>query len=182
MKLKTKVLFRVWRGENHGVIAIFPQVPGTNSPYTCQSYEHVGQHGACDPQLVIRASRPATRKEYQELKRELENYGPPDAHYNLAIARRTGQSDLAIRRRELSGVEVTGEYSRLGYAVVATRHGAVIKDYSGGNSPADSCVQTDSRHAFPLRKIRAMCIQTAREIAAEKQGTFEGVTRIADGE
>lgn len=87
LTVEEKVLFRMWEKD---VIAIFPEIVG-NDPVTCQSYMHVGQHGACDPNHVIRRSRPATPAEYADLKAELESRGyvlqviqrqPKDAYTN----------------------------------------------------------------------------------------------------
>jgi len=97
--MKTKVIFRMMQGE---VLALFPQDCGTNDPYTCLSYAHNGQHGSADPVECIRASRPATPAEYASLKRELENYGPPEAHYSLDTRKRHTQADLAARRAQLN--------------------------------------------------------------------------------
>jgi len=91
-KEKTKVIFRHWRGN---VIAIFPEDPGNNDPYTCSSYEHVGQHGACDPQGIIGDSKLATPEEYKDLKNELEN----QVGYNLQIIKKHTQSHLNTRKR-----------------------------------------------------------------------------------
>jgi len=78
----TKVLFRWWK---KSVIAIFIEEPGTINHVTCDSYQHVGQHGACDPS-IINNSRPATEEEYTDLKRELESY---PHYYNLRILKRS---------------------------------------------------------------------------------------------
>lgn len=105
MNPKTRVIFRRWpKKEGGGVLAIFPRDPATNDPHMCSSYEHHGQHGACDPNLVVRITKPVklTDEDVQDLKRELENYGPPEAHYNLDIKLRCTQADMAIRRREIT--------------------------------------------------------------------------------
>ena len=47
MKDKTKVIFRKF-DESDDIIAIFPEVPGTNNGWDCQSYMLVGQHGAAN--------------------------------------------------------------------------------------------------------------------------------------
>lgn len=51
----TEVIFRRWKeGMGNGVIAIFPGVCNSESDSrTCESYMHVGQHGTCDPYVVI---------------------------------------------------------------------------------------------------------------------------------
>jgi hypothetical protein len=48
-----RVILRRWRSAPHDLIAVFPDEPGTNSPHTCSSYMHVGQHGSCDWHLAI---------------------------------------------------------------------------------------------------------------------------------
>jgi len=68
--LKTKVLFRYWKGS---VIALFPELAATNDPLYCSRYLHVGQHGAAWPALVVRQSRPALPEEYRDLRLELES-------------------------------------------------------------------------------------------------------------
>ena len=67
--VKTKVIFRKSR---HGVLALFPELPGTMDPHTCLCYEHVGQHGSADVWISRRGYRLAAPDEYADLKRELE--------------------------------------------------------------------------------------------------------------
>lgn len=71
---KTQVLFRYWRKE---IIALFPYLIA-NYNGNVESYQHVGQHGGADYLGIIQGSRPATKKEYKDLKKELESLG-----YNL---------------------------------------------------------------------------------------------------
>ncbi len=98
---KTPVIFRKWgKSEGAGIIAIFPTELGTNSPYTCQMYEHVGQHGAGDPNGVIRRTKRATRSEYTPLLKELRRRG----YRNLVIVERLQPSFLAERRRKLAKI------------------------------------------------------------------------------
>lgn len=96
----TKVIFRKWNksvDKNQGIIAIFPEEIGTMSCYTCSSWEWVGEHGACDPQLVIKSSKPATESEYQEVKNYLENhYG-----YNLEVIQRLRYNAIEIRKQKI---------------------------------------------------------------------------------
>jgi hypothetical protein len=96
--MKTKVIFRVFKKEND-VLALFPEIPGTNDPHTCSSYQHIGQHGAADPNGCIQSTRPARPDEYADLKRELES-APYD--YDLQVVHRHTQQHLAARRAELS--------------------------------------------------------------------------------
>lgn len=101
----TKVIFRVWHN-NSGVIALFPEEPGTNNAYTCSSYEHVGQHGAADPVNVIQLTRPAKPDEYADLKAELERIG-----YALKVCQRITRESLDVRRAKLSPKKVVLTFS-----------------------------------------------------------------------
>ena len=50
---KTKVIFR--KLKDGDIIALFPELPGDMNPYhTCESYMHVGQHGAASEQACDR--------------------------------------------------------------------------------------------------------------------------------
>lgn len=103
--MKTPVIFRRWpKSEGGGVIAIFPRNSARRDPATCSSYEHFGQHGACDPDLVIKKTKPASTTEVDvlELIVELENYGPPEAHYDLEIKHRHTRADHEARVNEIS--------------------------------------------------------------------------------
>jgi len=55
-KEKTIVVFRRWRAPHSGVIALFPALAENGG--CCQSYEHIGQHGAADYTSVIARSDP----------------------------------------------------------------------------------------------------------------------------
>ena len=104
----TKVAFRFWydgpgqltrmdrkRGE---VTAIMPELPGTNNPYTCTCYAHMGQHGSCNISLINQCSRPATEAEYADLLAELRSLG-----YNMQVIKRLNQQAyLDARRAELA--------------------------------------------------------------------------------
>lgn len=90
----TKVIFRQW--PDGDVIAIFPQIAGDMSPYTCLSYEHIGQHGACDPLLVMRKTKRASRRAFEPLEMELASRG-----YSLEIIERNRPSFLNDRREQL---------------------------------------------------------------------------------
>jgi len=56
-----KVVLRTW--EDGSVIALWPAVPANQSGTFCQSYEHIGQHGAADYNHVIAHTKP----HFQEL-------------------------------------------------------------------------------------------------------------------
>lgn len=92
-KEKTKVVFRVW--PDGDVIALFPQIPADLHGYMCQSYMHVGQHGAADTDISAGQTRLATPKEFIKLKRELRQRG-----YNLQVGKRCTRKDFEIRRAE----------------------------------------------------------------------------------
>ena len=78
-----KVIFRKFK-DGGDIIAIFPEIPATLNAAECESYQTVGQHGACAPDGLIReATVPATPDEYQALKEELESIG-----YKLDIRQR----------------------------------------------------------------------------------------------
>ncbi len=64
------------------VVAIFPTLPGGQSPSECTSYQHVGQHGACDGRGLVYRTHKATPEEYADLKAELEA-GP--FYYRLTV-------------------------------------------------------------------------------------------------
>jgi len=98
---KIPVLFRKWgKSEGGGIIAIFPMELGTNSPYTCEMYEHVGQHGSGDPLRVVRRTKRATPSEYAGLLKELRSIG----YRNLVVVERLQSSFLAERRRKLAKI------------------------------------------------------------------------------
>jgi predicted nucleotidyltransferase len=90
---KTKTIFKILNGE---VIAIFPEVPGTNDPYTCGSYMHNGQHSSCDLNYVIRRSKLAKPEEYADLKNELEYIG-----YNIEVIKTNKNSFYDIRYNKI---------------------------------------------------------------------------------
>lgn len=91
---KTKVMFRFWDKE---VIALFPEDAATvGNPYHCLSYMHMGQHSACDPQMIVHKSRPATPIEYKDLATELMRRG-----YDLQIIHRLQYRFIDVRREQL---------------------------------------------------------------------------------
>ncbi len=79
----TSVVFRVWKKKPHGVLALFPALAVDNQGYYCDSYEHVGQHGAADYQSCIEGTRPATISEAADLLAELRQIG-----YKLRVVKR----------------------------------------------------------------------------------------------
>ena len=64
------------------VIAIFPELRGARVDY-CMSYQHIGQHGDCQPDYIINVSQLASKKEYKPLYDELLSIG-----YNLQVMKR----------------------------------------------------------------------------------------------
>lgn len=92
-KYKTKVVFRQFRQDSE-CIALFPQTAADNQGWTCSSYMHVGQHGGADTDIVIQQTRPATRKEYTPLAKELRTRG-----YRLDIRKRCTRYDLQLRMK-----------------------------------------------------------------------------------
>lgn len=93
---KTKVIFRRYPDAGD-IIAIFPELPGTNDPGTCLCYQHLGQHGDCYPVGVIRSTKPATPEQYASLMRELRRFG-----YELLVLKRIPRNAYEVRRNELS--------------------------------------------------------------------------------
>lgn len=80
-KHKTTVVFRKFK-KGGDILALFPNE--VNYPDgSCESYQHVGQHGAADYSHCISATVPAKPEEYAPLARELTSIG-----YNLAIRKR----------------------------------------------------------------------------------------------
>jgi hypothetical protein len=92
----TVVIFRKWPArEGGGVIALFPYEPANLSdPAMCESYEHVGQHGAANYYGVIDRTKPASPDEYAALKRELES---EPFNYQLTVRQRTPHDASQVR-------------------------------------------------------------------------------------
>ena len=75
---KTIVIFRI----DKEVTAVFPEIPGSSqSRMSC--YSHIGQHSDCSYAWYALKTRPASPKEYQDLKEELESLG-----YNLEVRKK----------------------------------------------------------------------------------------------
>ena len=94
-----RVIFRKFRSKRDGqdIIALFPDLPGSNDPATCLSYMHTGQHGQADLLgLMYQMTRPATPDEYAALKQELE---AAPYEYRLTVIQRTPK-DSAEHRAE----------------------------------------------------------------------------------
>ncbi len=82
MKTETKpttiVIFRKFKKEGD-IIALFPD----SRLYHCNSYQHIGQHGAADYRGLLKSTVLATPAEYEDLKNELTRIG-----YSLVIRKR----------------------------------------------------------------------------------------------
>ncbi len=93
--MKTKVMFRYWKKD---VIALFPEIPADNWGVYCQSYQHIGQHGAADYYGIIDKSRWATYAEATALYNELEGLG-----YKLDIRQRAMPVSHELRKKIARG-------------------------------------------------------------------------------
>jgi len=110
---KLPVIFRKWpESEGGDIIALFPTMTGTNDPYTCNSYEHVGQHGSAEPIGVIQRTKLAKPSEYADLLKELHQIG----YRNLDVKQKYQHSYLEDRRRELARM-ASPKTSRARYTV-----------------------------------------------------------------
>ncbi|HUX02458.1 MAG TPA: hypothetical protein VMY35_15965 [Phycisphaerae bacterium] len=81
----TVVVFRKWKSGD--IIALMPEDPADHDGAFCNSYEHVGQHGAADYYGVVARTRRATEAEYADLAAELRRIGyGPDIHQRASSA------------------------------------------------------------------------------------------------
>jgi hypothetical protein len=71
---------------------------------------------------------------------------------------------------------ILGEYNCDGYAVLLCTGKKTDTIYTAGNHPQDS--QTVIPNGVGLRAIRGFCIRTCMEIAAERNASFGGVSRV----
>lgn len=93
------VIFRVWNIGYKDCIAIFPGILGTTQADTCQSYEHVGQHGAASTRITNGLTRPAKPEEYADLKRELESN---PYYYQLRVVKRFTRAHRKDRESQMA--------------------------------------------------------------------------------
>jgi len=93
---KTKVIFRMF-GDGQ-IIALFPEIAADHIGYFCQSYMHVGQHSAANPQIV-NDTKPATPIEYAVLQDELERV----VGYDLKIIKRFRYVHQLERQKQARG-------------------------------------------------------------------------------
>ncbi len=89
---KTKVIFRQWK-IGCEIIALFPEIATDTIGYNCQSYMHVGQHGAAIPNIIA-DTKPANLEDgaVKRLIKELTDIG-----YNLEIIKRFRYKHQQIR-------------------------------------------------------------------------------------
>jgi hypothetical protein len=93
----TPVIFRKFTGGE--IIALFPFHAGNNDGYTCESFIHVGQHGAADPHLVMGMTRPATKEEAASLIVELSS--PPYSYPPFRYLQRFTPAAAAARQAQV---------------------------------------------------------------------------------
>ncbi len=91
---KTIVIFRKFKKSGE-IIALFPEEIASLQPEFCESYMHIGQHGAALSDLTD-ITRPATPEEYTELKAELEDIG-----YNLTVKKKNQYKYYLTRIQKL---------------------------------------------------------------------------------
>jgi len=84
-QVPTMVVFRkdVREPKRTEIVAVFPELQGTNEPGTMACYARVGQHSSCHISWYFEHTKPATPEEYAPLKAELESIG-----YYLDVRRR----------------------------------------------------------------------------------------------
>jgi len=86
------VIFRVWTGGSHTVIALWPYNSVSSDPADgCPAYEHIGQHGSADYRNVLSLTRPARVYEYKALLAELKERG-----YKPVIRKRANLSNTFL--------------------------------------------------------------------------------------
>ncbi len=76
------------------IIALFPEIATDTIGYNCQSYMHIGQHGAASPHSILQDTKPAILEDgaVKRLIKELIDMG-----YNLEIIKRFRQTHQKIR-------------------------------------------------------------------------------------
>ena len=99
MEDKTIVIFRKFEDDG-SIIAIFPEIPGTNNRYTCNSYVHIGQHGSCDPYGLVEITKLAKPEEYKDLYDELTRIG-----YDLVVRQKITDKMHNKRYSELAAYQ-----------------------------------------------------------------------------
>jgi hypothetical protein len=88
----------IFKKENDSILAAFPSQVGSNSPYTCAVYAHVGQHSIADVGYVANLKR-AMPDEYNDLFQEIKNiYHDEDC---LVVVNRFTKKHLAAREKQV---------------------------------------------------------------------------------
>jgi hypothetical protein len=84
-----RVIMRRWRAAPHTIIALFPEMESDRTGLI-NSYEHVGQHGNADYNVVVARTRPVPYNdpEAQELMRELRQIGYDPIMFKRRVRRR----------------------------------------------------------------------------------------------
>jgi len=90
---KTKIIFRKYKEGD--IVALFPELPGSNDYGTCTLYQHIGQHGHADINGVIDCTTLVTEQEYAPLFAELTAIG-----YNLQVCKRYTYKMQSVRIAE----------------------------------------------------------------------------------
>jgi dimeric dUTPase (all-alpha-NTP-PPase superfamily) len=92
----TRVIFRKFKEGD--IIALFPDNACTQNICDCESYMHIGQHGAASVSIV-NWTKPASKEEYQTLYQELISIG-----YDLELASRFSYKSMLLRREQVLSV------------------------------------------------------------------------------
>ena len=87
----------IFKKEGGSVVAFFPEEPGTNDPFTCASYAHIGQHASASVHYA-KGLKPARGLETLELLAELIRLGYDD----LTTASKFTQRDLDTRCKAIA--------------------------------------------------------------------------------
>lgn len=96
----TRVIFR-WegKGDNANVLAVFPDEPGTNDPFTMACYARLGQHNSIPNGYYLMTKPCNNPDDYHDLYHELTQLG-----YNLKVMKRMPSNALDNRRKELDRI------------------------------------------------------------------------------
>lgn len=94
----TPAIFRKF--SNGEIIALFPYIAGNTDGWTCQSFVHVGQHGAADPLVVVPRTKPATLDEAWDLICELTT--SPYRYRPIRVLKRFPHDSHAYRRAQVT--------------------------------------------------------------------------------
>lgn len=89
MNNDTPVIFRRW--PDGSIIALFPSIPTSYTGRFCQSYERLGGRSVASYLDVISRTTPASPKEYDALRRELES---EPYNYQLKVYQRRTSEHL----------------------------------------------------------------------------------------